>query len=545
MTPHPPPAVEAPEEFSPEITEIVRDVQTSYNVDALLSNELMGMSLRERYQVEEEIHGVNCRAVQETPDLLELALNEFDLQLNERKAGFFPPKPVLRNVTCMTGRRVPLPHERSCYLNHRDVRIRFLRCELFRIDAAVERFVSFFELMHDVFGEYVADRQPLISDFTPAEERELRKSRNQILPFRDRSGRQIFVGVGNCNQHIELKLRCKIFMYLHWAVSEDVETQKKGLVIAAWFFDEADDHTWENHLFKKMDEKMLEYQRRQYASLPVRIASWQHYYMDTIYFRFFYKLYVFFHDKRYLSIHKAHFGSQMELRYKLNSYGIPNDLLPLSHKGILKFEHHHNFLNMQKAKLRSNPNDPNFREIVVCPRENDVVFRKGTAFKNNRGNDLYRELLRDRSLVYFQGDRATRREISLSIAQEIEDKNGAFLEWKNKMWLVIRNQEDIRKKIAASFKQYNRDKNKERDQLVKTIQSAVAIGNALDDEEECVGFCDPTRNPNAALEGRKEYAFLNDQPAKMSMPQEAGRNQCFGMCFAPTELKEPESESLF
>ena len=232
----------------------------------------------------------------------------------------------------------------------------------------------------------------------------------------------------------------------------------------------------------------------------------------------------------------------MELRYKLSSYGIPDELLPLTHKGILKFEHHHNYLDMQKAKLRSNPNDPNYREIVACPRSNDVVFRKGTAFKNNVGNDLYRELLRERSLEYFRGDRGTRRDIAMSIIADIEGQNGLFLEWKNKQWLVFRSHEDIRKKISASFKQYNRGKNKERDQLVKAIQSAVAI-NTTDGQEGnfCrLGACGGGGGGNTAnFEDQAEYTFLENPGKLLKAGYDensggsggGGDNQCFGMSF--------------
>merc|ERR1719343_1138202 len=165
-------------------------------------------------------------------------------------------------------------------------------------------------------------------------------------------------------------------------------------------------------------------------------------------------------DKRYVTIHRAHFGSQMELRYKLSSYGIPADLLPLLHQGKLKFENHHNFLNMQIAKLWSKPGD---REIVDCPGSEDVVFRKGPWFKLNTGNHFYRDILQDRSLGYFAGDLATKKEIALSIIEDVENRNGRFLEWtKDKKWLVFQNRDDICKKVLASLKQFTRNRHKER-----------------------------------------------------------------------------------
>lgn len=386
--------------------------------------------------------------------------------------------------------------------------------------------------MSELFGDAIADRPVNFNDFTTEERVALMSSRNQFLPYRDRSGRQVFVGVGNCNYHFDLKLRNKIFMFLHWTASEDIETQEKGIVIIGWFFDEANDYTWEKNIRPGMSRALIDYQKKQNRSLPVRIASWHHYYMDTFHFRFLARLYLYNGDKSFRSIYKVHFGSQTELRYKLCGYGVAADLLPLSSSGTLKFDNHRAFLRMREMKMMSNPKDPKYREIVECPRSVDVVFRKGPAAKHNKGNELYRDMLDEHRLEHFKGDKATKYDITMTIMKEIQSKGGRFLEWKNNAWQVFTNLEDARKKIAAGFKQKNRNyKTESAQELIDAISNAVAIEHDGMD----------TSNSSKTAEGyntrEREFVFIENTPAKRLKT-----NVCFGMHFCANSDSEHDTD---
>ena len=280
------------------------DPPPNFCVETELSNELLKLSFKTRLEIEYELHGVGCRAVNESPELVELVLTEFDCQVNDRKESD-PSIRVLRNVV-----RISPVTRSNCYVNDPNIRLRFLRCEGFIVEKAVQRFIDFLEFMTELFGDFVAERPVRISDFNQKELEALMQSRNQCLPFRDRSGRRVLVGVGNCNFHMEPILRYKIFMYLHWAVSEDVETQIKGVVILCWAFDETNGSTWENNIRPDMSADLRSYHKKQNNSIPVRVASWQHCFTDTPYFRFLARLYVSDVDDRYRSVYKVHFGTK-------------------------------------------------------------------------------------------------------------------------------------------------------------------------------------------------------------------------------------------
>jgi len=478
------------------------DPPPNFCVRTNLSNELLKLSFKTRLEIENELHGVGCRAVNESPELVELALTEFDCQVNDRKESD-PSIRVLRNIV-----RISPVTRSKCYVNDPDIRLRFLRCERFIVEKAVQRFIDFLEFMTELFGDFVAERPVRISDFKKKEVEALMQSRNQYLPFRDRSGRRVLVGVGNCNFHMEPILRYKIFMYLHWAVSEDVETQIKGVVILCWAFDEKNDGTWENNIRPNMSADLRSYHKQQNNSIPVRVVSWQHYFRDTPYYRFLARLYVYNVDDRYRSVYKVHFGSKIELNYKLSGYGVPVDLIPISSTGKVKFDHHRAMLNAIRTKMKMEVNSEHYKEIVECPRFNDVVFRKGPATKLNSGNATYRELLRNYSLEHFMGDKQQKYEITMLIIRKIQSRNGRFLEFEN-MWVVNTNREQVRKKVAAAFKQYNRGRRK-KEFVGKETQKVKKELDASDEE----------KNPSKRF--------------KTTQNKVDGNNACFGgKCFFP------------
>lgn len=283
-----------------------------YRVSKHLSDTILELNLTDRLAIEEEIHGVRCGAVEETPELLERSLFEFDEQLNTIKEED-PDKALLRNVARISSHN-PTAIEgpmKNCYLNDPDIRLRFLRCECFVVDKAVHRLISFLEFTSDLFGDYVAERPIQLSDFnTKDEELALQNSRNQLLPFRDRSGRRVLVGVGNCNFHLDYRLRYKILIYMHWIASEDVETQRKGIVIVGWVFDEdGADNIWETSIRPGFRKKVRLYHQKQNKSLPLREASIHQCFLDTPFFHALSSLYVFGLDPHHRTLYKKHAGT--------------------------------------------------------------------------------------------------------------------------------------------------------------------------------------------------------------------------------------------
>lgn len=502
---------------------------TDFNVEKTLSEELLKLSFKERQAIQEEIHGVSCGATEETSELLEKSLLAFDEKINTCKelAEARPEeddrnlRKFLRNI-CRNKEK-----KNSCYLNSRDIRLRFLRCECFNVEKAVERFICFLEFCSELFGDYICEREMVLSDLNAQEMTAFRSSRSQYLPFRDRSGRRIMVSVGNNNFHLPMLMIYKLFMFQHWQCSKDVETQRKGIVIALWPFDEneGNEKTWEKVIRPGINKDAGNYKKRNDAAMPLRVASFQMYYKDTPFFHTLSACFVFYAlTPATRAIYRAHFGNHTELCYQFGSYGISPDLLPISVTGKVKFGHMNAWINYCRgSEAHAKYGGERDLELVECPWINDVIFRKGSTFRNNPGNVFYRSLIVMYSDEHSRSDKTKKVEITHRIVDAIEKRNCRFLEWspQKSLWIVMNDRTSARKKIASAFKQYGRKR-----KSVKRGSDRLK-GDTNYRYKKSRGLGDGCFNKGKSIKGYslKDYYSL----------QHIGDDSCFGKCFHLTQ----------
>ncbi len=88
-------------------------------------------------------------------------------------------------------------------------------------------------------------------------------------------------------------------------------------------------------------------------------------------------------------------------------------------------------------------------EWVDCPWPNDVIFRKGSTFRNNEGNIIYRLMIERFSEEHIRSCNKQKFEITHKIIDEIEKRNGRFLEWslEKQLWRIINDRDRVRKKL--------------------------------------------------------------------------------------------------
>lgn len=297
---------------------VIGAIPSDFKVEEALSKDLLGLSIKDRSAIEEEIHGVACSAVEETPELLDTSLRKFDLQLTleakyRRAKGEAHQKneetyrDVLRNVDSMYSHssEPKSNNHPDCYLNDPDIRLRFLRIDLFDSEKAVKRLVKFLELASDLFGDFVCERPIEVSDFSTHEEQEaLRSSRCQLLPFRDRSGRRIMISCGSCLSELDDYLQDKIYMFMAWASALDVETQRNGKVVLLW--PTSDNGVWEKKVLPNWTN--IHTCERLHVALPVRCVSIHFCIPDTPIFRALSRVAVHRLDADRRKMLRIHFG---------------------------------------------------------------------------------------------------------------------------------------------------------------------------------------------------------------------------------------------
>ena len=180
-------------------------------VDGLLSREMLKMSIVDRTDIQEEIHGVRCLSpLTESPEFLKISLQEFQQELDSLSSS---KKNTYDEIVLahMASRRklqqqqqqnqssqTQTSHKKHYAIEDENFRLRFLRAELFVAKSAVVRFVNYLNFVHEMWGfEIVSQRQIRFKDFTKQELKFLKKGYFQLLPFRDRSGRRVVVILGD------------------------------------------------------------------------------------------------------------------------------------------------------------------------------------------------------------------------------------------------------------------------------------------------------------------------------------------------------------
>jgi hypothetical protein len=175
----------------------------------IFSKALLNLSFNDRNMIEEEIHGVSCMAIEETPELIEESLHQFDLELDliENKAAYNKAKEIVTS-------KEEDPSMQS-YLLSKDNKLRFLRCEFFDPRKSASRYTKFIDLLFDVYGECALRRPIRLQDFDPEELSFFNSGQYQLLPHRDRGGRRILAIVSNKKYHVPTRFLVSLLQEIY------------------------------------------------------------------------------------------------------------------------------------------------------------------------------------------------------------------------------------------------------------------------------------------------------------------------------------------
>lgn len=426
-----------------EIDDEEDEVDQKY-VHGVLSQGLMSMSISDRNAVLEEIHGVRCLAVQETPELLLKSLQEFERELEKENVSTsdgcdpsskrFAYQLILnrhgrgkRNYfgCSYTSEKVHPGHPSYNYaIDDENFRLRFLRCELFDVSKAVKRFYNYLNYVYEYWGDVALKRPIRMKDFTKAELKLFRRGFCQLLPFRDSSGRRVMVILGAMEAHQDIRARDKIWFYLWDVVTRDsVESQQRGFVIVRLHGNvstEGAPHSAESSTAAPSTtnfRSVIKNLNRSLSSIPSRLVAMHTRVPNHPGFRLVWKLFVtrvFAGENVSL---RSRFvvcstDSNMEVMYRLQSYGIPIQLLPMTETNSIKCINLNQWIKSRKLLEAQEFVFPKTEHagihncfgtasessmFVECPGLNDVVFRKGSRVTSteNPGNRIFRDLIRD------------------------------------------------------------------------------------------------------------------------------------------------------
>lgn len=163
-------------------------------VDVLMADELNKLSFNCRESINEEIHGVCSLAIEETPEMVAMSLEQLASAIEKipaaDKQGYLQSQQLFPN---------------NRYVNDRNFRLIFLRCELFHVKRAAWRLVRHLDFVLEIFdnNKELLQRPIRLTDLAPRSMKLLRSGCFQLLPVRDTSGRRIFA-VTTFESHYEV-----------------------------------------------------------------------------------------------------------------------------------------------------------------------------------------------------------------------------------------------------------------------------------------------------------------------------------------------------
>ena len=215
----------------------------------------------------------------------------------------------------------------------------------------------------------------------------------------------------------------------------------------------------------------------------------------------------------WLSKLKFHFGDPLELRYQLQGYGIPTELIPSTDTGNVKSANLKQWIKLrrylewqaqqQDATMYSSDSDvasdyessasymsnPYTNRIVECPGSNDVIFRRGKSMNYHPGNVKFLNLIESNIQEHTFDTKTTqirRMAIEEGIIRQVREGGGRFLTWDidNCWWIDMSNDDgkgnweidkEIQRKIHYAFRDFRKKLLRTQQKLVVNSSSTYAF----------------------------------------------------------------------
>jgi len=497
-------------------------------VDTLIEEEMMNLSFHDRNSISEEIHGVRCLAPPETKNFLERSLDALEIELSK-----IPPSEK-RAFLQAIGNSDQNDSKQTKFVDRDEFRLRFLRCELFDAKKAAKRMVQYLDLIafHLPFenGLAVLHRPITLSDLSEAEQMLLRKGHLQLLPFRDRSGRRVLTGVASLGIQFDPRKWYKILLYFLFISSDDFESQRNGIVIL--LFPNAEIAQTKLRYPINSGGRLVQMVLQ---CVPIRVAA-IHFCTpaNDPFFKIVRSVFALALVGGRRSRLRFHSGGPIELKYRIKSFGIPVDLLPLTSTGNVKTTYLKQWIRLRNF-FEKNVSDEDFvrciggikrkagmptttlgidvktgstdhETLIECPQSTDVVFRPGKPAMNHPGNVAFRSIIESKS---NQHEAATQTEKTLLAKQVVDEmivqKGGRFLVWEERFccWKAITAFDQQRNKVAIAFRNFKSHK-----KALAKMKDAHSVSRIF--EKLNYGSSDADTNMGTRRKGNEPIAACNN-----------------------------------
>jgi hypothetical protein len=176
----------------------------------------------------------------------------------------------------------------------------------------------------------------------------------------------------------------------------------------------------------------------------------------------------------------------METQYRLMTFGIPVDVLPVNNQGEVKTSYQSKWIERRRIKDLSIQETGYFHGIDL-PGRNDVVLRRGKKFHEHPGNFRMRLLVESTQEAYKLAPVGEKAAISDKIVQEIKSQSGRFLEQDPDGWWVEVSNKEASKRVSKSIRSARSTKAVQRKQKI-VLESAKRMRMDEGGDMQCFGI---------------------------------------------------------
>lgn len=456
---------------------------TTKSGEELIAEALESLSLDDRSRVERELHGVFAEGQQmmETAKFQQTHLDLMEQHLTQLRSesGW---NLQLAALDIAEGQNPE-------YVKNPDFRLRFLRSDNWDAKKAASRFVSFFDLKLELFGEAKLSRNIRLSDLQPSELALLKKGYLQRLSVRDRAGRVVLCTLYNGQSFPSPDCVARVYFYFICALDE--ESCRNGIVtidfkIGEISFDrDGDDPSNFNRLLRATASPCL----------PSRTCGMHKFMakddddesgMRSIINNVVGKMTT---DKR--SRVRLHRGTYTEWMYDLLCVGIPQHVVPITSDLKLKTKNHLEYPSMRSKS----------EEIEVAgsslwttdlPSHRDVLLGKGKPTQDSTGNKMLSKIIDELLSKYQAASKMEKTALSASVILQIQAKGGKFLSKEIGIWTEASDMV-AREKVSHMFRHQLQKANKKKASMasgVKSLQPHLSVEPRCDSSSSSRPFDD-------------------------------------------------------
>mmetsp|Transcript_12367 Transcript_12367/g.29440 ORF Transcript_12367/g.29440 Transcript_12367/m.29440 type:complete len:456 (+) Transcript_12367:38-1405(+) len=407
--------------FSQQLPPNASDPQS---VHSLIATQMAQLSVTDREQVYMDVHGIPEYA-QETPELIEQSLLELQQEID-----LLPDKRAYNIASQLD----------SKYVQDRDFRLAFLRCERFNCPKAAIRIIRHFQMKLDLFGMDKLAMDIVQDDLNAEDMGALYASFGRFLNGFDRGGRIINLIFSVPKVHKTDAVLRRGFYSIMTAFRNE-EIQRRGAVTVYLAFGDF------KHTFGDNSDLKWKYPKLNEGS-PMRISALHLCYNDEAW-------------KKRVIAQSAGLNKDAQVRVRFVQGTVPECLQHLRGHGIdpacIPVNAHGEMTDLleERRRLEAQRKYERFnctpRNTIYVPFSLDVLLGKGCPFQNHPGNKRLRQLVDAYTKRYDKAQKGDKKAIAQEVVDAIKHSGGYFLKQDGNKWIRVDN-EVARVKVSATFR---------------------------------------------------------------------------------------------